>query len=711
MNVMFLFTRKTAEGKFAEISQGNEDGFELNRIIDKSENNGSFDYTLHLQSNLCWELLNKLHELDYGRFMTIDGIVRAKNKAYEMKDCELKDISNEFAKEKFEIKTERDEMMQKNLFFSASGNVKDFVELGISSEKLKNKQVKFETNYSYHYIKFGKVSLEFSKYLKPTTEFIEAVELAIESKDPKESFKRIIADYGQFVPTKVILGGRAYFKELSAMIESSQERANENVVNAEIKMIKGKAREGLKSLDKRSTSLHHECSKLIGGDQPDRFENFEEKDWTKSLKHHSKWKCIEYQYPIGIFQILSSTLRKRIISSLGKRILYSKIENIEYQLREDPEVIDLSIPKNISEMFRNKDADCNMFATVVDSTQSSGFFTCQILCSSNAVPRLVIHCTQRRFKTRQCKLKIRWMNSFNVNTATQFHKESLDIECDTTEENFFVGIPTLSTLESSNKHLIIGHHFVNTQGNKTNACVYSYCSKKNSYDKLPSFTFYTLVIPNYNNPNTYGTLKFKKSRYRKKLHIELCKDSTNPSKPKYVSLYSTDERNVTKHPYKNLPEKAVKKWRCWTNTNAIIAHFTANEQTMILDSVKKSPKGYHQNGIPDSQKAANENNNTRRYQAICAELGDVNGGNGSGDVGTIYMFIRYIDTHDIRVFARKPCVCFMRYKEVFSVNFNKPLYDKVRAPEQGSPWVKTHNISVLIIQISKESTNENKDKV
>ncbi|CAI2167536.1 10077_t:CDS:2, partial [Funneliformis geosporum] len=244
-----------------------------------------------------------------------------------------------------------------------------------------------------------------------------------------------------------------------------------------------------------------------------------------------------------------------------KRILYSKIEDFKYQLEEDPEVMDLNIPTNISEMIRQEDADCNIFATVVDTTKSSGFFTCQILCPSKADPRIVIHCTQKRFKKRQCKLKIRWMvigydinfnykfldhnyqldvrkSDVSVNASTKFYNKSLDIMPVTTKRNLFVGIPTLSTLDSSNKRLIIGHHFVNTQGNKTQAYVFSYCSEKNSYDNLPSFTFYTLVISNYNNPKTYGTLQFKNSYLFKKPYIEFCKDSL---KPKYVSLCSMEE--------------------------------------------------------------------------------------------------------------------------------------------------------------------------
>ncbi|CAI2190908.1 721_t:CDS:10, partial [Funneliformis geosporum] len=199
-----------------------------------------------------------------------------------------------------------------------------------------------------------------------------------------------------------------------------------------------------------------------------------------------------------------------------KRILYSKIEGIEYQLKEYPEVINLKIPTNISQIIRNVDADCNFFATVVDTTKSSGFFTCQILCPSMAEPRLVIHCTHRRFKKRQCKLKIRWMKIFCVSASTKLHNESLDIGRDTTEKDLFFGIPTLSTLDSSNKRLIIGHYFVNTQRSQTKARVFDDTPNILSYKDEDNLA----KVKSFSIPSRHSTSASIKSQNSKSM-IEL----------------------------------------------------------------------------------------------------------------------------------------------------------------------------------------------
>ncbi|PKY59106.1 hypothetical protein RhiirA4_412322, partial [Rhizophagus irregularis] len=71
------------------------------------------------------------------------------------------------------------------------------------------------------------------------------------------------------------------------------------------------------------------------------------------------------------------------------------------------------MPSNIMRVIQNKATDCNIFATIIDMTESAeskdDFFTCQVLCPPNGKPSLIIHCIQKKFKKRECKLKIGWM--------------------------------------------------------------------------------------------------------------------------------------------------------------------------------------------------------------------------------------------------------------------------------------------------------------
>ena len=49
-------------------------------------------------------------------------------------------------------------------------------------------------------------------------EFIEAVKDAIESGNPR-NFNKITEEFGQLIPTEVILGGRVYFKGSNVLRE------------------------------------------------------------------------------------------------------------------------------------------------------------------------------------------------------------------------------------------------------------------------------------------------------------------------------------------------------------------------------------------------------------------------------------------------------------------------------------------------------------
>jgi len=189
----FAITNITNNIRFTEIKHEEEKKYMLHEIIDQPEN----DYFLYLKSRLDWKLLNNSHKLDYGCVMDFDGIKKAENQAFIMKDCKLTELLAEgYEKGDVEVCTDEEEMMQKNLLFNANINVQNFIKLGISGEKLKSIKVKYETSHSYQYVKYGKVSLEFSKYLEPTSEFIKNIRSAINSKEPEVFFKEITEKYG-----------------------------------------------------------------------------------------------------------------------------------------------------------------------------------------------------------------------------------------------------------------------------------------------------------------------------------------------------------------------------------------------------------------------------------------------------------------------------------------------------------------------------------
>lgn len=221
------------------------------------------------------------------------------------------------------------------------------------------------------------------------------------------------------------------------------------------------------------------------------------------------------------------------------------------------------MPSNVSKIIQNKEADCNIFATVVDITESKNdFFTCQVFFPPGGMPSLIIHCVQKRFKPRQCKLKIGWMvigYCTDISSAllysdiqlkvlkTDFtHNQEmtkdvlLDFEYNSyiTKTPLCLGMPMLTKLDSSNYSLVIGHYFFNAQEeNKTRVRTFSYCLKDDHCVNLPDFTFYTLSISNYSVNNSSDLISF----YYPHLKKPYIKVNDNTTTPKFISLYSTQK--------------------------------------------------------------------------------------------------------------------------------------------------------------------------
>src|SRR5204862_1794946 len=101
---------------------------------------------------------------------------------------------------KFESK--EDWMEKTNLFFSTGIDIQNFVE---SIGESKNKNFDDEINATYKYIEIGKVLLKLKLNMELTGDFKNRIDDAIKSKDPKR-LEKIIEEYGQLIPTEIVLG-------------------------------------------------------------------------------------------------------------------------------------------------------------------------------------------------------------------------------------------------------------------------------------------------------------------------------------------------------------------------------------------------------------------------------------------------------------------------------------------------------------------------
>src|SRR5215212_4633180 len=106
INETLSFFKKN-DNEFAEVEHEIEDKFRLNDIVEYVDS-ACFLY-LKKSSRLGWKILNEKCKLDYGRTMSFDGIKKANNRAFKMKDCELTYIGVEgHKKDKLEFESEED---------------------------------------------------------------------------------------------------------------------------------------------------------------------------------------------------------------------------------------------------------------------------------------------------------------------------------------------------------------------------------------------------------------------------------------------------------------------------------------------------------------------------------------------------------------------------------------------------------------------------
>ncbi|GBB85489.1 hypothetical protein RclHR1_01200003 [Rhizophagus clarus] len=429
MNDTLLFSKKFADNKLTEISHENEKDFILKDIIEVSNDS----YTLYLKetSRPYWKLLNDLHRLDFGCTMTSDGIKRAYQRAFITEECQLNEINNK-KNDEVKFNSREDRMIKKNLFFTLdiNMNVKYFAKIGIKYENEYYNDIEDNT---YKYQVYEKASFKIDK-LKATDDFIKRVSDALKSGNRKK-FVQITEEFGQFIPTGIILGKRFPIDDQT-------------------------------------------------------------KDEEDLLNDYRNWDIIGLLEPISIFELLDDDLRKELYSFFRKRILYSKITTVPFNDNDDEDnrtkIVEL--PQRISKIISNKHADCSIFATVVGMKD---YYHCQILTDKEEL-KLIVHYFKEKSKIKDSEFTIGWMvvgydtnfrsifpdynpRSFN---DTQINVKVLNIDNDSpvdlkssTEKPHYIGIPY--TKDESDP--MIGHYFSN---DRNKLYTFAHSPKDKQYPKF-----------------------------------------------------------------------------------------------------------------------------------------------------------------------------------------------------------------------------------
>ncbi|CAB5379065.1 unnamed protein product [Rhizophagus irregularis] len=449
------------------------------------------------------EIINRDNENE----ITLEEIIDKNKNILHLKDYPLENFIKKYKLEHGYNKTDNNELNK--------ADNKAFTIPKCEIKKIGKKYTKINSKTKRKdFIEYPKVSLSFK--LIPTNEFIEKVKEAAKSdnKHKLNKLREIIKDYGEFISEEIILGGQIYFEN----------------------------------------SSKNDYKLFVGGKKID-YSTFNEDEWSEHLNDLKNWDCIKLTKPISIFKLLPPELRKDVLSSIGVKIIYTYTEDYKYDLNESRKHVK-NIPQNVLTIFQNEDSECEIFVTVID-VKEKDFFNCRISHQHGQDPKLIIHCIQKKFKIRECKLKIRWMiighdlnfglnsSGFDVqlekfdvqNCHDHIYKRFLELESDPSVLCF--GIPKLSKLDRTNESLTVGHHFFDDQKNKKiGLCTFSYCLKQKRNVNLPEFTFYMFIIKCNNDSCDYGMVPFKnKISNWPKIAIN--------QKPKFISLYSSGENKCS----------------------------------------------------------------------------------------------------------------------------------------------------------------------
>lgn len=489
MNDTLLFSKKFTDDKLAEISRENEKDFTLNDIIEKP-NDMETSYTLRLiETSTYWKFLNDLHKLDFGCTMTSNGINRANKRAFITESCQLNEIY--ITKDDDEVKFDslEDRMIKKNLFFVPNMNVKYFAKIGIKRENEYYDDI--DKNATYKYQVYKKASFKIQNLIA-TDYFTKRVNDALKLEDYNK-FLQITEEYGQFIPTEVILGKRFQIDN-------------------------------------------------------------ETKEKEDLLNDYRKWDTIELLEPISIFELVDDDLREKLYSFFGKRILYSKVttEVIEDDNNEKTKI--MKLPPRISEIILNKHADCSIFATAIGIKD---YYHCQILTSDKGPKLIIHRLKEKsKGKDSQLVIgwmvvgnDTNFKSIFPDYNTTSFNNMQFKVKVLTIDKNpsdddivlnldpqiekpYYIGIPYTGDKSSP----VIGHYFSN---DRKKLYTFAYSPKDGRCVELPEFRLHLLETTN-------SSTIFEK--YMNNLNNAINLDNIDEFKnlkniPKFISLYSKKDEH------------------------------------------------------------------------------------------------------------------------------------------------------------------------
>ncbi|CAG8554061.1 4424_t:CDS:2 [Ambispora gerdemannii] len=499
----------------ARIPKSEESEFLLSEII--------FDDNLRIKDMLDWKKIIENNRLEYGLHFTETGPVEAKEKAfnilrYTQKNLPLSPYFNEVVK----CQTEIENLYIKNYIATTTNLNEKLPGLPTSSKYEKNPNKKIET--VYHKIKRGKAILILDvSDLKPTKQFVSAVDKALESNNKLALLKKIADDFGYFWCKRLEIGGIIIYEE-------TNETGSTNIPTLQPVGI------GVPAGENGNLEASNNSFKLlvVHGGLEKYYHEQGIAGWIKSLNDYRNWKIAEFSEIRSIFDILDDERRLKVSEALGKQILVSQVVelNITFDLSKRKPFM-YEFPRN----FRFSNTD-QIFVTGMSDENSKAVFATRLhYVDDRSQPVILLHRLGKlkdKSTLKDFSLKLGYI-VVGISTLNLFEQttKKLVLESETVSfnNNHYsvitknqerdINTSLISTCVSKSKNLqnnpksefIMGAHF-GYRDNEFSACTYCYDQKMRpiyQFDKSDFFVNYSLISGQQNN--RFGQAQITKKNF------------------------------------------------------------------------------------------------------------------------------------------------------------------------------------------------------
>ncbi|CAG8639998.1 2181_t:CDS:2 [Dentiscutata erythropus] len=343
----------------AQIFKFDENDLKLGEIL-SIENDEEILYICREHEHDLIKLTNKC---GYGFIIKNGSVERANYRAFTIKETpKCHEFEDKYEEDLFECKNEFQELYKRNFITFGSTYVLPWVPifLGANYSSLHKKLENYEKAVKYSYIKYRKVSIDIKKdKICVEKEFVDDVEKALSEGTQEEkikNLKKIAEKYGYFYASSVYFGG-VIVEKIEDMKYSSGDKSQ----------------------------------KLPG--------------WVDSLQDPGNWEVIEYHEIYSIFSLLENNLKRRVLNTLGKKILKAKVDPFMYFTSESKQRAH-GICKQLNDIPNIK--DCQIFSTILKRKKDKHIFSSCVAYDTPERPIIIVSRvpSKKKFVEKQ-KLKRR----------------------------------------------------------------------------------------------------------------------------------------------------------------------------------------------------------------------------------------------------------------------------------------------------------------